>query len=117
MVMLHESVCQFPLFPMALFEAWLYCIVLQKGWYHIVLIALMKISWSVFAVILSGNLCFWDGQVIELPFALYSTFVIEARHGFNKVRPVFYPQKYALELIWYPLCSVCNYWHGQVDIM
>jgi STE24 endopeptidase len=44
----------------------------------------MKISWSVLAVILSGNLCFWDGQVIELPFALYSTFVIEARHGFNK---------------------------------
>lgn len=24
-------------------------------------------------------------QVVELPFSLYSTFVIEARHGFNKV--------------------------------
>ena len=24
-------------------------------------------------------------QLIDLPFSLYSTFVIEARHGFNKV--------------------------------
>lgn len=25
-------------------------------------------------------------QITDLPFSLYSTFVIEARHGFNKVR-------------------------------
>lgn len=25
-------------------------------------------------------------QLTDLPFSLYSTFVIEARHGFNKVR-------------------------------
>ncbi|CAK9209810.1 unnamed protein product [Sphagnum troendelagicum] len=30
-----------------------------------------------------GATTLWS-QVIELPFALYSTFVIEARHGFNK---------------------------------
>ena len=32
------------------------------------------------------------GQAIELPFSLYSTFVIEARHGFNKVSLILYYQ-------------------------
>ena len=32
-----------------------------------------------------GNFGLFMWQVIELPFSLYSTFVIEARHGFNKV--------------------------------
>lgn len=31
----------------------------------------------------------YEMQITDLPFSLYSTFVIEARHGFNKVRSYF----------------------------
>jgi STE24 endopeptidase len=30
------------------------------------------------------------GTVTSLPFAVYSTFVVEERHGFNKQSPVFF---------------------------
>lgn len=59
-------------------------------------------------MVLSINPCCQDGQVIKLPFALYLTFVIEAQHGFNKVKPILYPQL--------SLCQVCNNLDGQVDI-
>lgn len=38
-------------------------------------------------------------QITDLPFSLYSTFVIEARHGFNKVCQPFFLSSY--------LCYTC----------
>jgi hypothetical protein len=41
-------------------------------------------------------------QVTDLPFSLYSTFVIESRHGFNKVCILSMSYNSSLVISWFP---------------
>ena len=58
-------------------------------------------------------------QITDLPFSLYSTFVIEARHGFNKVRLLFI-SPYCFYLLLFPGFMVLyfgNYFHFAGTVM
>lgn len=58
-------------------------------------------------------------QITDLPFSLYSTFVIESRHGFNKVRYVVVPTLPCVLAFIYNTCglnlliiSICSKQYG-----
>lgn len=60
----------------------------------------MKLCAFTIYLSLGTDSLFWNGlQITDLPFSLYSTFVIEARHGFNKVCILFVaPYRFCLLL-------------------